>query len=452
MIGRKGIFCMRFLLVVFILLFALPAKAQEFQPGDACTNAGQFVRTGGPEISGGHFMICDGSNWISFTDYADTGRTLFQVGHDAGTCVAGKQGRLRYASSSDLWQYCDGANWTDLAAGSGSGLWFQSGSDIYYNSGNVGIGTQAPDAPVHFEANNPAKNVLKIMNTANDGYSSIDFWRDDDVNALNFGFANEGAGNFIFAGNTYINYKAGSDFVFAADNTEIMRLTSAGRLGIGTAGPEATLHVHVASGLNRLYIANNGTGAGNEAALWFAMDYDGTANWAGIGQDSDGSLRLTGGSDLSSPHMIIDDSGNVGIGDTTPDVALDVIGDINFTGQIVDVSDRRLKTGITPLSGALAKITALQGVSFTMKDNPDGKAELGLIAQDVEPVFPELVSTGGDGIKGLNYDGFIAPLIEAVKAQQEQIEALQDENEALRTEIEALKAAQPSRATNPYND
>ena len=90
--------------------------------------------------------------------------------------------------------------------------------------------------------------------------------------------------------------------------------------------------------------------------------------------------------------------GPVGIGKTDPGCALDVGGDIAFTGDILNVSDRRLKDNIESLpTGQLEKLMALQGVSFTMQGSE--KTELGLIAQDVEPHYPDLVQTRPDGTK-----------------------------------------------------
>lgn len=141
-------------------------------------------------------------------------------------------------------------------------------------------------------------------------------------------------------------------------------------------------------------------------------------------------------------------AGRLGIGEDTPDVALDVTGDINYTGVIQDVSDRRLKTNILSLEGSLDKLVQLNGYSFTMKDDEAGVVEYGLMAQDVQPLFPELVTTQDDGFMRLNYLGLIAPMIEATKAQQEQIAAQKariDEQQALiaalMNRIEALEAA-----------
>lgn len=121
----------------------------------------------------------------------------------------------------------------------------------------------------------------------------------------------------------------------------------------------------------------------------------------------------------------------VGIGKTDPTVSLDVVGDINFTGTLTDVSDLRMKDNVERLNNSLEGILSLQGYSFTMKDDPAHKVEYGLIAQEVEAVFPELVVTKPDETKTLNYLGMIAPLVEAMKQQQSEIDRLKTRVEEL---------------------
>jgi hypothetical protein len=104
-----------------------------------------------------------------------------------------------------------------------------------------------------------------------------------------------------------------------------------------------------------------------------------------------------------------------------------VTGAISSNGNITafSTSDRRMKEDIAPLTDVMEKIETLQGVSYTMKDT--GRQEIGLIAQDVEEVVPEVVRVGGDGIYGIQYGNLVALLIEAVKTQQEQIKSLSDQ-------------------------
>jgi hypothetical protein len=98
-------------------------------------------------------------------------------------------------------------------------------------------------------------------------------------------------------------------------------------------------------------------------------------------------------------------------------------------------SDKNLKTNIQNISDALDKILKLQGVTFQWKDT--GKTSIGLVAQEVEKIFPEVVE-GPEGLKTIDYGRLVAPLIEAIKAQQEEIERLEQRIEKLENLIDTL--------------
>ncbi|HVT75335.1 MAG TPA: tail fiber domain-containing protein [Candidatus Paceibacterota bacterium] len=113
--------------------------------------------------------------------------------------------------------------------------------------------------------------------------------------------------------------------------------------------------------------------------------------------------------------------------------SIHLYGDGYYWGSWNNMSDRRLKTNIATIDDPIGKIQQIDGVTFDWKDS--GKHSVGVIAQDVEQVFPELVTTDPKtGYKAVQYQNLVAPLIEAVKAQQKEIDTL-------KSEIEALKAA-----------
>lgn len=103
-----------------------------------------------------------------------------------------------------------------------------------------------------------------------------------------------------------------------------------------------------------------------------------------------------------------------------------VDGNMRVNGTVIatavnQLSDRVLKTNITPLSSPLTRVLSLSGYSFTWKST--GKKDIGLIAQEVEKVYPDLVSTDSNtGLKSVQYANLVAPMIEAMKEQQATIE------------------------------
>ena len=98
-------------------------------------------------------------------------------------------------------------------------------------------------------------------------------------------------------------------------------------------------------------------------------------------------------------------------------------------------SDKRLKTNIKKIQSSLDKILEIDGVSFEWKDGYDkriqNKTNLGVIAQDVQEVIPEIVKERKDGYLAVQYDQLVPVLIEAVKDQQKQIDELKKKLEEL---------------------
>lgn len=128
-------------------------------------------------------------------------------------------------------------------------------------------------------------------------------------------------------------------------------------------------------------------------------------------------------------------NGNLGVGTTSPSEKLHVSGNILASGSITEYSDLRLKKNIETISNALEKVTSLKGVMYEWKkDNGDDKKHLGLIAQEVKKVFPELVQTDATGNYSVHYTGMIAPLVEAIKELKNRVELLELENMKLKAE------------------
>ena len=123
---------------------------------------------------------------------------------------------------------------------------------------------------------------------------------------------------------------------------------------------------------------------------------------------------------------------------------LELNGDFIGTGNQMYSSDRRLKKDIQPLGeNILNKIESLEGVSYYwrkdefQKKNFSDDQQIGLIAQQLEAQFPALVKTNDDGFKSVNYNGFTAVLLQAVKELNAKVEKLGSENQKLQAELSA---------------
>tara|TARA_R110002050_G_scaffold43565_3_gene104256 strand:- start:486 stop:3155 length:2670 start_codon:yes stop_codon:yes gene_type:complete len=124
--------------------------------------------------------------------------------------------------------------------------------------------------------------------------------------------------------------------------------------------------------------------------------------------------------------MQIVSSGNVGIQltDSNPLQALHVNGQILATNDITAFSDERLKENIKTIPNALEKVAQLRGVQYTRKDTKE--QGVGVIAQEIEKVLPEVVVTNNDedGTKSVAYGNVVGLLIEAIKDLQKEVEEL----------------------------
>jgi len=161
-------------------------------------------------------------------------------------------------------------------------------------------------------------------------------------------------------------------------------------------------------------------------------------NSFGIGLDS--AART-----ITAAHTMAIVGGNVGIGTVSPgSYTLYVNGTAYSTGGWSG-SDQRWKKNIAPLENSLDRVRDLSGVSFEFRNGeldeiefPEGR-QIGLIAQEVEKVVPEVVRTDDDGYKAVAYEKLTALLVEAVKELDAENIELRAENEDMRREVDELR-------------
>lgn len=247
-----------------------------------------------------------------------------------------------------------------------------------------------------------------------------------------------------------------------------------GHFGIGTSAPVAPLHVSasttpdlsgsgfITTGLyvhnpgfstdNHAYVSVRTTSSGGSPAIsWDIDNYGGYS--LGINK-SDTSLRLYTDPNIGDGSNMITFSGQdglIGIGGIDPAYRLDVNGDINSSGTVRSsgaalTSDARFKNKISNLDSVLIKLQNLQAVYHYWNTeafpdrNFDSTRTIGLIAQELQKIYPELVSVDAKGYLGVDYAKFSAVLLQAIKEQQQIINQQMQNNERQQYQLDNLQA------------
>jgi Chaperone of endosialidase/Head domain of trimeric autotransporter adhesin len=207
-----------------------------------------------------------------------------------------------------------------------------------------------------------------------------------------------------------------------------MTVLSNGNVGIGKPNPSMKLEIFV-SGSGSFYHPQTSLGIEQNSSHYINLITNNSSE-TGIlfgnnisGSDGGITYRATNVPDpqalyfraASITRMAVYNNSNVWIG-----------------GSLIQASDARLKKNITPLSGTLSSLQQLNGYTYNWKDEKrDSTLQIGLIAQEVQKIYPQLVKQKADGELSLNYIGLIPVLLEGMKEQQKEIEELKQEMKKL---------------------
>lgn len=500
-------------------------------------------------FGGVNTAVSDGG-WVSVDNTSGSGKTTSSVK------------LITYHSNGTVMDYPE--VYVAIFQGSGTaaianGQWTQAGNDVYRVSGNVGMGTTTPLAPL--DVVRDTNGWVRVQNSSSDtNGAALGFYKSRGTvaapTAVQSGDRLAGIYGTGYHSGAAFGVNSGAVQILAAENftataqgskvdfgttplgstTRVTRMTvdSTGFVGIGTASPNRLIHgvrnaddnLNTDVGVMQLdRKAVSGTPA-NGIASYLQFGLPNSANTVVLAADigakltdvtpgaekGDLILRSTVAGNATERMRIIHD-GNVGVGTSTPIRKLHVNGDVqvdgsvygglyggtrgiwrfssadpNFgifytegspdmidispngggastpvlrvrgdgnatlTGTLTQSSDLRLKRDISSIQGSLNKIVSLQGVTYKWKDSSrDQSLQIGLIAQEVEKVFPEAVKTNEDGFKSVAYQVLVAPIINSIKElyreltqQQQQIEELKktkQEVEELKKKNEAMEQA-----------
>ena len=294
----------------------------------------------------------------------------------------------------------DGSDLTNLDTG--DPVWSEIANvGIHYSSGLVGIGVNPPLHILHIE-HAAATALLKATNNSTPQFIL--------QNSNSIGELRLDAGN--------LQLISGSHIFLSGD-------TSSGKVGIGTAGPSADLHIYNANSSQGTFLKLT-DGATSPLECGVVFERTSTNTDYRLVNSNTGLFKLQKATDASSwtDFVTVDNTGKVGIGMSQPSEALQVIGNITISGDYISTSDVSIKENVKPILNPIEKVKELSGYTFNRIGHD--KRSVGLMAQDVEKVLPEAVSENGDGVKSLAYGNLVALLVETVKEQQKQIDELRE--------------------------
>lgn len=314
--------------------------------------------------------------------------------------------------------------WVSRRGTAGGDYWSvfnTNGQSIFrvYNNSRVSIGNQAP------------RQHLSIG-------SRLDLYTGNANSPTVPSIRGSSADNLVVnahgSGATYINHDSGSGgvrFHNGTSNGELMRLTGGGQLGIGTNNPQAPLHVIGTTRTTSMVMASGNAVNGNPVCRRFSDGVTLRCGFMGIGTNSpEWPIHVIGGIRASSVRIDPENIGSSagmcmrGSGQTDP-------GRIGFCA-----SSQRYKNNIESLTSTSNMLSALRPVRFNWTES--GVADIGLIAEEVAEVIPELAERNSAGeIEGVNFRHLTAVLLAGWQEQQLEIEAQKDQIATLHAELVA---------------
>lgn len=284
--------------------------------------------------------------------------------------------------------------------------WDLSNDNVHRTVGNVGVGTVNPNAKLQ------VTGKVRIAHPTDE----VAYYMDIEPES-------------VIAGDVYYHFKI-QDSGGLNDSSAMTIRGQDGYIGIGTTNPTSLLHLS-ASSMPELRVHNTSNDA---IARLFAGD--------------DSNVYLLNLIN-SNGRITVGSNGNVGIGlngGALPTNKLQVNGSIQSATNIyasawVTPSDKKLKKNIRKLESVLDLIERLSAYRYELKDNKalDKKERIGVLAQEVQKSFPEVVYKDPQGNLGVDYSRLVAPMVQAVNELHQKLRSSQASEQNLREENADLK-------------
>jgi len=382
------------------------------------------------------FVYYNGTDYVKVSSTVATGVTSFQTSLSGLTPSTSTTGAVTLAGT--LGTSSGGTNLTSFTSGgvvyASSSSALATGSAVQYDGSQFSV-TTAGNNPVNFSSTSTSNTLIQLTNS-NASKDLISRFRQTSGSGNWWDLTMEGSTN---------------GFTFDYNDGEILRLTSAGNVGIGTTSPAGRLHVVNSAGV--CSVVADGQNAAASGGI-FTLRKSGV-DTAYLCQAS----VILGGASTSNDLVLYSEgatnqrfytnqverarfssAGGFSVGTTSDPGA----GAIYATGNITAYySDARLKTVSGKIENALDKVAQLSGVYYT--NNSVAKSfgydsdeeQVGVIAQEVEAVLPQIVkaapfdldennnSKSGENYKTVQYDKLVPLLIEAINELQAKVKALE---------------------------
>jgi len=384
----------------------LDADGGDFRFKDAGTTVATYAN-----VSGSWYItsnVSDADIVFQGNDGGSTIQALTLDMSDAGTAIFNHDAQfpdgaqVRLGADNDLKLHLSGT--TAIFGAQNGDMLLDSAGDINLDAGGTDIYLKTQgNSWGHFMT---TSNNFYIASTINDGdiiFQGVD--GGSGITALTLDMSEGGRANFsndigILDGKS-VRFGTDNDSAIFHSGSAMTVSNSTGDLTLDTAG-----NIILDADGGNIRIKDGGTEYGT-------INKNGTANLSIYSSVSDADMLFQG-----------NDGGSV-ITALTLDMSQD--GTATFNGDVNapnfnSTSDATLKTNVETLTGSLDAVKSLRGVSFDWIKN--GGSEIGVIAQEVEDVLPDVVNTNEDGIKSVKYGNIVAVLIEAMKEQQAQIDEL----------------------------
>jgi hypothetical protein len=252
--------------------------------------------------------------------------------------------------------------------------------------------------------------------SAGTGYLAIN---GSSSNFLEFQYGTTNTSGWINGNSSTLNlYTSGlKDLLFGTVGTERMRITSGGNVLIGTTTTtNQVLTVYSATAAGQVRVA------GAAPAVYLTDTITDPANYVGVLGLATATNNFITGAAAGDLVLLNQASGyRLYVVNYSGGVYL-TSGATSWTAN----SDIRLKNINSHIENAVEKLSTLQTINFSYKDDKFKKQNIGLIAQEVEKIFPELIDKNGDGMLGVRYTELVPVLIKAIQELKLEIETLKN--------------------------